>query len=109
MPSTTEFGDNLNETAVHCPKCRWPGMLYSTRSLDALIGSKHIAHVLHTPTPTNRRICLLTRSQFEQLVKQSINKEQRRRFPYMDGHFRCKPLPGRTSDNLKRGKENAKP
>jgi hypothetical protein len=40
----------VNHTIIPCPKCRQPGILYSERSIQALIASKHIAHVLHGAT-----------------------------------------------------------
>ena len=57
------------DAIVPCPKCKAPGILYSTRSISALIGSKHIAHVLHPSTEANpnRRTCLLTRTEFQRL------------------------------------------
>ena len=58
----------VRETIIPCPKCRAPGILYSKRSVAALIASKHIAHVLHLSTGGHfRRACLLTRSEFQHL------------------------------------------
>jgi hypothetical protein len=63
------FIENVNETIIPCPKCRAPGVLFSKRSIGALIGSKHIAHVLHPATERNpsRRTCLLTRTELERI------------------------------------------
>ena len=59
---------NMKETILPCPNCRAPGILYSNRSIAALIGSKHIAHVLHPSTQDrSRRMCLLNRSEFQHL------------------------------------------
>ena len=43
----------MNDAIVPCPKCMALGILYSIRSLNALIGTKHIAHVLHSSTEAN--------------------------------------------------------
>ncbi len=69
--------NNVNNTMIPCPKCRQPGILYSERSIRARIGSKHIAHVLHAWTPENRRMCMLTRSEWERIRKQVPQAEAR--------------------------------
>ena len=51
-----------------CPKCRQPGVLYAQRSIHALIGSRHIAHVLHAST-ADRRMGLLTRWEVERILQ----------------------------------------
>jgi hypothetical protein len=67
----------VNETIVPCPKCRALGVLYSNRSIDALIGSRHIAHVLHQPRDESRRVCLLTGSEFERISKLVLQRQGR--------------------------------
>jgi hypothetical protein len=58
----------MNDGIVACPKCHAPGILYSKRSIAALIASKHIAHVLHPSTHGHsRRTCLLTRTEFQRV------------------------------------------
>jgi hypothetical protein len=57
----------VNNITIACPKCRRIGVLYATRSIAALIGSKHIAHVLHAPTDACRYTCWLTRLEFERI------------------------------------------
>ena len=60
--------EDVKETIIPCPKCRAPGILYSKRSIAALIASKHIAHLLHPSTGGRfRRACLRTRSEFQHL------------------------------------------
>jgi hypothetical protein len=68
---------DVNPTLISCPKCRMPGVLYSNRSIDALIGSRHVAHVLHRSRDENRRVCLLTRSEFERIAKPVHQREGR--------------------------------
>jgi hypothetical protein len=57
----------VNPITIACPKCRRTGVLYAKRSIAALIASKHIAHVLHSPTDWCRYTCRLTRSEFERI------------------------------------------
>jgi hypothetical protein len=57
----------MNATVIRCPRCHVPGVLYSERSIEALIGSRHIAHVLHARTGDSRRMCLLARSKYERI------------------------------------------
>ena len=46
----------MKETIIPCAKCHAPGILYSKRSMAALIASKPIAHVLHlTAAPESTR------------------------------------------------------
>jgi hypothetical protein len=60
--------ENVKETIIPCPKCRAPGIVYSKRSIAALIASKPIAHVLHLSADGHsRRTCLLNRSEFQRL------------------------------------------
>ena len=68
-----------NESVICCPKCRMPGTLYAKRSLSAIIGSKHIAHVLHLSSRADsRRSCLLTRSDMERIERNAGAKAIRR-------------------------------
>ena len=66
----------MNNLIIPCPKCRQPGILYSERSIPALIGSKHIAHVLHAEAGENRRICMLTRSELERIGSKSVKLKE---------------------------------
>jgi hypothetical protein len=59
----------MNDTVISCPKCRQPGILCSQRSVRSLIGSEHIAHVLHVWAGGNRHVCMLTRSEFQRILK----------------------------------------
>ena len=60
--------ENVKETIIPCPRCRALGILYSKRSITALIASRHVAHVLHLSADGHsRRMCLLTRSEFQRL------------------------------------------
>src|SRR5438876_8769547 len=68
---------SLNEIRIRCPKCHGPGILYSDRSITALIGSHYIAHVLHPETEDNptRRACLLTRTEFQSISPRRTSSE----------------------------------
>jgi len=67
----------MNKRTIACPKCRRPGQLYAIRSLHALVGSRHIAHVLHvTGDGETRHMCLLTRSETQRVADQYDGTER---------------------------------
>src|SRR5438874_12435083 len=71
--------ESSNDIRICCPKCHAPGILYSDRSITALIGSHYIAHVLHPATEDNptRRACLLTRTEFQSISPRRTSPENR--------------------------------
>jgi hypothetical protein len=66
---------------IPCPKCRFPGILYVIDSLHALIGSRHIAYVLHPATLRcpSRRVCRLTRIETDRIGPRPLRRPRRSR------------------------------